>query len=143
MQLDRPLGRSEIGPREGREAQLDGGGIERIQRVLETKLVAGRDPLATSQQRPKQGLAQRIRLVPVDARQAGAGQFDAAQVIKPMRLSAQVVDDVAQAVAAGQLRHEQADELRPTRRDTERAATMMPFGQGLEFMSRHPFEELR
>ncbi len=30
MQLDRPLGRSEIGPREGREAQLDGAGIKRI-----------------------------------------------------------------------------------------------------------------
>ena len=44
MQLDRPLGRSGIGPREDREAQLDGGGIERIQRVVETKLVAGRVP---------------------------------------------------------------------------------------------------
>ena len=75
-----------------------------------------------SQQFPEQCLVQRIRLVPVDARQAGAGQFDAAQVIKSMRLSTQVVDDVAQAVAAGHLRHEQADELRPTRRDAERAA---------------------
>ena len=60
-----------------------------------------------------------------------------------MRLSTKVVDDVAQAVAAGHLRYKKAGELRPTRRDTERAATMMPFGEGPEFMSRRPFEELR
>jgi hypothetical protein len=58
------------------------------------------------------------------------------------RLCVHVCFDITQALAAAELRHEQRHELIPTAALTQPLATMMAFGQGLEFMSRHQAKEL-
>src|SRR6266581_3870382 len=106
VQLDRRFGRAERRPGKDRETQIDRGGIERVDGVLEIepeRLVGVKSP---------GGADQALREIAVDApipRRVGIGQRVArngaakSQVIELGALHTQTRFDVAQALAIGQL----------------------------------------
>jgi hypothetical protein len=49
MQFDRALAVMKVSPRENRQAQINHRRIQRTQRILESKVMAGRQSLATLQ----------------------------------------------------------------------------------------------
>ena len=107
VQLDRRLGRTERCPREYRQAQIDGGGIQSVNGVfqIDSKRLVGI--------KPSRHRDQTLCEVAVDAPVAscvgvgqGVARHDAAdtQVIELGGLRAQTGFDVAQTLAKGQLR---------------------------------------
>ena len=68
MEFDGSFGGAEISPGKDRQAQVDRRGIQRIQWMVETKMMTVSHPLATLQQLSKERLVQRLGLVFVDAR---------------------------------------------------------------------------
>ena len=98
--------------------------------------------MTASQQAPEQRFVEGVRLLRVHARQRGPTDESDAQVVELAGLRAEVADDVAQALPAGQLPESQGDELRPTGDDAQALAVLMVSGFSLEFVSRKQFEEL-
>ena len=114
VQLDRRLGRAKRRPRKQRQAQIDGGGVQRIDGLGQIHLqrFVGIEPAGDADQR----LRELVVDVPV-ARFVGVGQCAAAdvaphaQVVELGGLRAQARLDVAQALPVGQLREGHAQEL--------------------------------
>lgn len=107
VQLDRRFGRAKRRPGKDRETQIDRGGIERVDGVLEI------EPERLIGVKPPGCADQALRKVAVDApipRRVGIGQRVArngaakSQVIELGALHTQTRFDVAQALAIGQLR---------------------------------------
>ena len=65
-----------------------------------------------------------------------------AAVIELVGLGAQIADDVAQALQAGQLAEAEGDELRPAAHHAESLTLLVQSGLGVEFMSGKQVEKL-
>ena len=63
-------------------------------------------------------------------------------MIELVGLGAQVADDIAQALQAGQLSQAEGDELRPAAHHAESLVLLVPPGLGVEFMSGKQVEKL-
>jgi len=114
VQLDAGLGGAEQGPREQGEAQVDGGGVERVDGVVEV------EPEVVVRVQGPGDVDQRLGEVRVDAPVAphvGVGQGVArhaaadAHVVELVAVGAQADLDVAQALAQRQLGEGHAQEL--------------------------------
>ena len=64
MEFYRTFGGAELRPREYAEAQLGGGGVERVEFVLEPETVARGTSLAAGEQFAGQLLVERVGLLP-------------------------------------------------------------------------------
>jgi len=117
VQLDRRLLLAKARPRKQRQAQIDGGGVQRIRRLLQLhpEPVLGIESAGDADER--------IREILIDAPVAafvGVGQRAAsdpaanAQVVELARLRAQAGLDVAQAFPIGQLREHQLARIHRT-----------------------------
>src|SRR5664279_6603921 len=114
VQLDGRLGRAKRGPRKHRQAQVDGAGIERVDRIfqIDTKRLPGIKTTGDSNERLGQvgidaPVAHRIRIGQGVAGYAAAD----AHVIELARLCSQASFDVAQAFSVGKLRERHAEIL--------------------------------
>lgn len=142
MKFDRGFTGAKFRPGKQRQAQIDGAGVQRVELVLESEAVPRRQCLTARQQFVKQRFVQRMRLLLVEPRQGTARDRAGAQMVKLGRLRREAGDDVAQAAAPGQLRQAQRHELRPARAPAQLLALVVAVRQGLEFMSRHQFQQL-
>ena len=118
MQLDGRLGRAKRGPRKHRQEQVDGAGIQRVDRVfqIDAKRLPGIQTTGDSNERLGQvgvdaPVAHRVRIGQGIAGDAAAD----AHVIELALLRSQARFDVAQALAIGQLRERHAEVLIETR----------------------------
>src|SRR5664280_938279 len=114
VQLDGRLGRAKRGPRKHRQAQVDGAGIERVDRIfqIDAKRLPGIKTTGDSNERLGQvgidaPVAHRVRIGQGVAGYAAAD----AHVIELARLCSQASFDVAQAFAIGKLRERHAEIL--------------------------------
>ena len=118
VQLDSGFGGAKRGPRKKRQAQIDGGGVQGVDRLLEidTERVVGVE-------RPRHG-NQTLREIGIDAPVAhgiGVSQGVArhrgtnSEVVELGLLCAQTGLDVPQTLSLGQLREVHAQELIQTR----------------------------
>ena len=114
VQFDRRLGRAEWRPRKQRQAQVDGGGIERVDGFLEVHAEGFVDVEPARDANQMLGelgidapVARFVRIGQRAARHRSANT----QVIELGRLRTQAGLDVAQALAIGQLREGHAAEL--------------------------------
>ena len=146
VQLDRRLGRAERRPGKDRQAQIDRGGIERVDGVLEIepeRLVGVKSPGRADQA---------LREVAVDApiaRRVGIGQRVArdraakSQVIELGALRTQTRLDVAQALAIGQLREGHAQVLVETREPLDLVLARVARDAAMERVQRQMLHHLR
>lgn len=119
MQFDRPFGLAEQRPGEKGETQIDGGGIERVGRLLEfqRKIVASIEYLRGGNQ-----LAGKIHVNPPIAPLVGVGQVAAGDVSLDPHVVQLVFPgleagfDVPQTFPVGELSKSQAQELIPAGR---------------------------
>ena len=143
VQLDRALRAPKRRPREGGQAQVDGRRIHGVQLVLEPEAMPRGALLTTSQQASEERFVERTRLLRVHPRQRrAADEGPHAEVIELVRLGAQVVDDVPQALQAGELAETEGDELRPAAHHAESLALLVLPSLGVEFMSGKQVEKL-
>ena len=145
VQLDRRFGRAERRPGKDREAQIDRGGIERVDGVLEIepkRLVGVKSPGCADQA---------LRQVAVDApipRRVGIGQRVArhgaakSQVIEFGTLHTQTRFDVA-ALAIGQLREGHAEVLVETREPLDLVLAGIAHDAAVKRVQRQMFHHLR
>ena len=119
MQFDGRFGGSKRCPRIHRQTQIDGGGVEGIDRCIEihAKRLAGVQRARQRNQVLRQiGVdlpgACRIR---IGQRIAGNRRTAKSQVVQPMRLCTQIDFDIAQRFPIGQLRECHSEELIQTR----------------------------
>src|SRR5450830_702827 len=115
VQLDGGLGRAKRSPRKHRQTQIDGAGVERINRRVEFKtkrLLGVQGSRQANQVLSKVGIdlpgACGVR---IGQRIARNGLTTKPHVIKPSGLGAQVDFDVAQGLAVGQLGECHGEEL--------------------------------
>ena len=125
VQLDRRLGRAKWRPGEQRKAQIDGGGIERVDGFLEV------DPEGLVDVEPARDPDQVLRELRINApvaplvrvgQRAARHRSPNTQVVELGGLCPKAGGDVAQALAIGELRESHAAELI---RATEIADTMI------------------
>ncbi len=114
VQLDSRLGGAKLRPREQRQTQIDGSGVQRIDCLVQI------DPKGLLGVKPKCDTDQRLREFEVDApvaRFVGVGPCAAtdlasnAQVVKLGGLRAQACFDVSETLSIGELREGHAQEL--------------------------------
>ena len=134
MRFHAALGTTELSPWKHREAQRDGGRIQRQQLVLEPEfMLAGAQPLVLAKARqrgPEQFLEQGCRAVLVGVGQGGsAGRFGDADMHQTAQATGQSVADVAQGIGAAQLAKEHGDELCPAGKALGGALGVMFFHQ--------------
>lgn len=139
MEFHGTLGGAELRPGKQRQAQVNRGGVQRIQLVTEPEAMTRRLLLTSGQQFMEQGLIKRMRLSLVDSGQRGTAHLSAAQVVELADLGGEIGDDIAQAGTSGQLAETERDELRPTGHFAQFLSLVMPIGQGFKFMSRNEF----
>jgi len=146
VQFDRRFGRAERRPRKDRETQIDRGGIERVNGVLEIEpecLVGVKSPGCADQA---------LREVAVDAPipcRVGISQRVArngaakSQVIELGALHTQTRFDVAQALAIGQLREGHAEVLIETREPLDLVLAGIPHDAAVKRVQRQMLHHLR
>src|SRR5439155_10761851 len=118
VQLEGVLGRLVMGPGEQRQAEIDGGGVQGVDRVrqVQSQILVAIEPARFLDQDGGE-----IGIDPPIAAFVGVGQGAArdrtlnAHVIEPPVLRTQAGDDVAQTLAEGQLRKRHAQKLVPAR----------------------------
>ena len=101
------------------------------------------DALAAPQQALKKLFVQRMRLLFVGAAQCSSAEWLDAEVAKLADLCRDILDDIPQAVTAGQLGCQKSDELGSARERAELLTDRMLVGQNLKFMSRENSNNLR
>ena len=146
VQLHRRFGVAKLGPGKQRQAQIDGGGIQRIDRLGEIH----RKGLLSIE--PTRGADQRVGEFGVDApvaRLVGVGQGAAAdlaaktQVVELGGLRAQARLDVAQAFAVGQLCEGHGQKLVQAAEGAHVEIAAIFHHQAAEGMPRRELHELR
>ncbi len=115
VQLDGGLGRAKRRPCKHRQAQVDGAGVERINRRVEFQTKRLRGVQGSRQANQVLGKVRidlpRARCVRIGQRVARNRLTTKAHVIQPSGLGAQVDFDIAQGLAVGQLREGHGEEL--------------------------------
>ena len=118
VSFDAALGPAELGPREQRQAQRNGGRVQRQQFILEAELVFARTQ-ALLVAKPRQGsleqiLEQRRGPVLIGIGQRGAaGSFGNAQVHQSAEAAGQAVTNLAERIGTAELAKQHGDELSP------------------------------
>ncbi len=146
MEFDRRLGALERRPGEQREAEIDGGGVERVNGLVEIDAEAVTDIQASGD--ADQGLGEVGVNAPV-AQLVGVGQ-GAARYIAPDThvielgvLGAQTGLDVAQALAVGELGEGHAQVLIEAGKALDPMLAPIPTNTASEGMHRQMVHELR
>lgn len=114
MKLDRPLALLRMRPGKDFQAKVDGGGVKRVELILEPEAVSRGQPLATRQQFVKKRLEQLMRLILVDPGETRATHPPQTQVVELPQLRIEVADEIPETGAARQLGGGHRDELRPS-----------------------------
>ena len=143
--FDCRLGRAEVGPGEQRQAQVDGRGIHRIERLLEAQAAV----LAVIQldRHGDQTVTQRFEQSPVAPLvrigQSGTG-YSAANpdVVELGALRVQTSNQIAQAFASGELRIHHAKEMTPGREVLDAMVRRVPIDQMLEMTEWNEIQQL-
>lgn len=142
VQLDRGLGAADACPGKELQGQADLAGIQRIQRGVEAEAVRTAVLPTGQQQALEQRFEKRAGLLTVEASQRTAG--DGADPDKGQEgvLNAQVGFDVAQALAAAELRHEQRGELIPATGLAQGMPGIVLPGKRIEHVPWHVLQKL-
>lgn len=146
LQFDGGLGRAKRRPGKYRQAQVDGGGIQGVDRVGEFHLqrIAGVESAGLGNQA--------LRQLGVDAPVAplvGIGQGGVAdglaesRVVESRCLRRQTHFDIAQTLPVGQLRESQAAELLGTGERTNSMVAAVPPDDAVESLPRQKLHDLR
>ena len=145
MDLDGALGAAKGGPIVQAEAEVDDGGVERDQCVLEAKrpLALRRQPLAAGQKLLEDGLIKLPGPMSVGVRERATRRSGfQTQVLQLPFGSGQPLGDLAQAVRAPQLAKQHGDELSPTAK-TARASLGLVLAHGqFELATREQLQKL-
>ena len=96
MQLHRPLAERVLRPGKDLQRQIDEGGIDRVELVLEAEAVVRRQRPALRQEPVEQRRIEGVGLLLVDARQRRSRHRLHAQMIEPPPLRLQRGNDIAQ-----------------------------------------------
>ena len=116
VELDGALSATKACPVKHAQAEVDGGRVPGIQRILEAELVGRRQALGSSEDGVKQVFEQRSRTALQGVGQRGTGDLRQPQVIEAASMRIQATDDRTQRVLARDLRIQQHDELLPGRK---------------------------
>ena len=146
MELDRALGLSKAGPREQRQAEIDRRGVEGVdgRRQLHPERLGGIERLGD----PDEDLGEVgrdppvARLVRIGERAAGHAAPDP-HVVEARAHRAETGLDVAQALAEGQLREREAEELVETREVADFVLALVAGDAGVELRQREERHDLR
>jgi len=114
VELDSALGAAEAGPGEPRDTQLDDGGVQAVEFVVELELVLGRPRLTRPVHFLEEGLIKGGRAAVIRLGKSGAGHGFGAQVVKAGEPGLQTRHRIPQAEPGGQLHKHQLYELIPT-----------------------------
>src|SRR3970282_2465137 len=130
--FDCRLGRAEVGPREQCQTQIDGGGVQRIERFLETQT----DVLALMQfdRYGNQSMTECFEHSPVASLvgigQGGTGYLAAnSDVVELGALRIQTSHQIAQALASGEVGIGNAQKMVPGREGLYTVVPRKPFAQ--------------
>ena len=144
--FDCRLGRAEVGPREQCQTQIDGGGVQRIERFLETQT----DVLALMQfdRYGNQSMTECFEHSPVASLvgigQGGTGYLAAnSDVVELGALRIQTSHQIAQALASGELGIGDAQKMVPGREVLDTVVRREPIDQMLEVTEWHKTQQLR
>lgn len=103
MELDGPFLFTKAGPVEDTQAEIDGGGVEGKERIVETKLMTGSHRLGPVKKRIEERFKQGRRTALQGVGQSGAGHRRKAQVIETKTMGEQTTLDGSQRVFSGDL----------------------------------------
>ena len=142
MKFDGPLGLAELGPGKQGQAQIDGGAVEAVDRVLESEFVLWGDALATFQQVVEELFHDPMVALGVGVGQGGSPHGRQPQVIELGFLGAQRDLDVAQAVLVGGLGVEEDRHLAPCAEFFDVTVAGELLHSSIKLMSRHEAEQL-
>src|ERR1035438_4666683 len=108
VKLKRAFAGAELGPGESRQAEVNDGGVQAVERVLEAEAVLRRQIATAAEQRIKKSLINSAVTLGVGIGKRGLGNLGwQAEVIEAASLSQEAVFDVAQALLAAGLRVEE------------------------------------
>ena len=142
VEFDGTLFLPELGPGEGRKAEVDDRGIEQVELACKREFLFRSHQLTTIEQSGEQRLEERRRLFGVHSRKGCLAGLLHAQMVQPFALSLEIVGDVTEAFSSGKLPDQQGQELTPTIVGTEFLPGVMCLGQRVEFISRHKYKQL-
>jgi hypothetical protein len=137
-----PFGLSELGPWEYGKAQVDGGGVDGIEGVLETEPVPGRQVPATIQKMIKEFLKHTPVPFVVGIRERAPVHTPETNVVPPGRLGYETGLDVPQRVFLLDLGVEYRDKLLPCAEGLHVSVSPVPFHGLLKTISRIKFKQL-
>lgn len=144
--FDCRLGRAEVGPRKQCQTQVDGRGVQRIERFLEAQ--AAVLVLMQLDRYGNQPMAKCLEHAPV-ASLVGIGQsgtgYPAANpdVVELGALRVQTSHQIAQALASGELGVRDAEEMVPDREVLDTVVRREPIDQMFEVTEWHKTQQLR
>ncbi len=125
MKLYGAFGRPEFGPVIQRQAKINGRGIQTIKRILEAKLMRGRNHLAFGQHHKKEFFKQLMASMPVGITKGGAVDWSYPQVIQPLGLRGKSCFNAAERILSCQLSKKHRDKVVPR---TESSCMVLGFG---------------
>ena len=148
MELHRALGPAERGPREHLRTQVDDGGVDRHQLVLEAELLLAGRRLAPAQQLVEDTLVQLPRPMRVGVGERRARRRGDPEVRELPFTTGQPAADLPQRMCAPQLTEQHGDELSPAREAARMAfgarrphgLLELAAGKELEYLTEHAAE---
>lgn len=125
VHLDAALGRSELGPREQVQAQVDDRRVQAEQLVFKRKFLFWRLGKTPRVEFAEQGFEHGVWALGIGVGKGGPGHRLHAKMVEPVGSGIHAHDSVPQAFASGQLRVQQVDEMTPRRECPRRAFRSM------------------
>ena len=146
VNLDPGLGLSEIRPREESQGQVDGRGVERVNRVadVEPEIFPGVERSSFAHEALGQILPEPPVALFVRIGQSGPGnRFAEAKMVKSLRPRIQAIDDIPQPFPPSQLGKSHADELLTTSKMSDARLRTVALHQAGKRLPMHQIEDLR
>jgi len=146
VHLDPCFGTAEVGPREETQREVDGGGVERVNRVLQfqSEILSGVKDTRLAHEPLCQIFPESPVPLLVGIRQSGLGhRFPKTQVIEGFGASVEAGGDVAQSLPPGQLCKSHTDQLLTAAKMANPTLRVVAFDETEKCLAIHQIEDLR